>query len=208
MSKNTKRIIFSLALVGLVLGLAAMGFAAEEAAQHAGAAEGAHEAGHAAAQMKDFMWRCIDFAGLAAIVVWALKKADVKGSLAARRAGIESALKEAVEAKAAAEKKFKEYSQRLDTANQEIETISANMKKEGEAEKARIIAEAEEAAKRIRAQAEAAAEQEVLKARAELRAEAAKLAVELAEQKIVKNIAKDDQDKLVGEYISKVVTLH
>lgn len=195
-----RNVAVTLCVSALVLGAAAAGFAQE-------AAEGAHHVDHGA-QMKDFMWRCIDFAALAAIAIWAIKKADVKGTLAARRAGIERTLKEAVEAKEAAEKKFAEYSQRLDQANKEIEVISANMKREGELEKERIIAEANEAALRIKAQAEAAAAQEVLKAKDELRAEAARLAVELAEQKIKQNIAKGDQDKLVGDYISKVVTLH
>ena len=201
-TKRTSRItaaaVSTVSLCVLILGLAAVGFAAEEGAHHV----------DSGAQMKDFAWRCLDFAVLAMIAVWAIKKADVKGSLSARRTGIERALKEAVEAKEQAEKKFQEYSQRLDQANKEIETISANMKREGELEKERIIAEAKIAAARIQAQAESAAAQEVLKAKSELRAEAAKLAVEIAEQKIVKNIVKGDQDKLVGEYISKVVTLH
>jgi len=190
--------VSTLSLCVIVLGLAAVGFAQEEGAHHV----------DTAAQMKDFMWRCLDFAALAAIAVWGIKKADLKGTLAARRTGIERTLKEAVEAKEAAEKKFQEYSVRLDQANKEIEGISANMKREGELEKERIIAEARIAADRIKAQAESAAAQEVLKAKGELRAEAARLAVEIAEQKIVKNITKGDQDKLVGEYISKVVTLH
>jgi len=198
-SKVTAAAVSTLTVCAVILVCASLGFAAEE---------GAHEAGHAAAQMKDFMWRCLDFAALAAIAIWAIKKADVKGTLAARRTSIERTLKEAVEAKEAAEKKFQEYTVRLDQANKEIETISANMKHEGELEKERIIAEANLAAARIVAQAESAAAQEVLKAKGELRAEAAKLAVEIAEQKIVKNIAKGDQDKLVGDYISKVVTLH
>ena len=202
-SRVTAAAVSTLAVCAVILVCASLGFAAEEGAHAAG-----HEAGHAAAQMKDFMWRCLDFAALAGIAIWAIKKADVKGTLAARRTGIERTLKEAVEAKEAAEKKFQEYSVRLDQANKEIETISANMKHEGELEKERIIAEANVAAARIVAQAESAAAQEVLKAKGELRAEAARLAVEIAEQKIVKNITKGDQDKLVGEYISKVVTLH
>lgn len=198
---HKKSFVTTLSVCVMILGLAALGFAQE-------AAEGGAHHANSGAQMKDFMWRTIDFALLVAIAVWALKKADVKGSLSARRAGIEKTLQEAVAAKEAAEKKFAEYSQRLDQANKEIEVMSANMKREGELEKERIIAEANQAATRIKAQAEAAAAQEVLKAKDELRAEAAKLAVELAEQKIKQNIAKGDQDKLVGEYISKVVTLH
>ena len=190
--------VSTLTLCVIILGLAAVGFAAEEGGHHV----------DTGAQMKDFAWRCLDFAALAAIAFWAIKKADMKGTLAARRTGIERTLKEAAEAKEQAEKKFKEYSERLDQANKEIEGISLNMKREGELEKERIIAEAHSAAERIKLQAETAAAQEVLKAKGELRAEAAKLAVEIAEQKIVKNITKGDQDKLVGDYISKVVTLH
>lgn len=198
-SRATVSAVATLSFCLLTVLLAANGFAQE--------AEGAHHA-DTGAQMKDFMWRCIDFAALVVIAVWGIKKADVKGSLAARRSGIERTLLEAEEARVAAEKKFQEYSVRLDQANKEIEEISINMKREGELEKERIIAEAKVAADRIKAQAESAAAQEVLKAKGELRAEAAKLAVELAEQKIAKNITKGDQDKLVGEYISKVVTLH
>lgn len=197
-SRLTAAAVSTLSLFIVVLGLAAAGFASEEGAHHV----------DTGAQMKDFAWRCLDFAVLAAVAFWAIKKADLKGTLAARRSGIESALKEAVEAKEQAEKKFKEYSERLDQANKEIEGISLNMKREGELEKERIVAEAHHAAARIQAQAESAAAQEVLKAKSELRAEAARLAVEIAEQKIVKNITKGDQDKLVGDYISKVVTLH
>jgi F-type H+-transporting ATPase subunit b len=194
----TAAAVFTSLICLVILGFAAVGFASEEG-------EKLVDSG---VQMKDFMWRCLDFAVLAAIAFWAIKKADLKGILAARRSGIEEALKEAVEAKAKAEKKLSEYSDRLDQANKEIEGISLNMKYEGEAEKERIISEAHQAAARIQAQAESAAAQEVLKAKGELRAEAARLAVEIAEQKIIKNITKGDQDKQVSEYISKVVTLH
>ncbi|WP_243374293.1 ATP synthase F0 subunit B [Geotalea sp. SG265] len=190
----------SLAVCVLLVALAAFGFAAE-------GAEGAHHV-DTGKQMKDFAWRCLDFAALFALLAWALKKANVKGALADRRAGIEKMLQEAVEAKAQAEKKFAEYSDKLEQANREIEGISAAMKQEGELEKARIIAEAKAAAEKIKEQAEQTAQQEVLKARAELREEAARLAVAIAEQKLKENINKGDQDKLVGNYISKVVTLH
>src|SRR4051794_31620045 len=176
--KKITRIAAAAVPFALILGLAALGFAAEEGAHHA------DEAVHHAAQMKDLMWRCIDFAVLVAILAWGIKKADLKGTLAVRRSTIERQLQEAVAAKELAEAKFKEYSDKLARANGEIEAMSLNMKREGELEKERIIAEAQTTAARILEQAETVANQEVLKARAELRAEAAKLAVELAEQKI------------------------
>jgi F-type H+-transporting ATPase subunit b len=200
--RGSNRQVFAAAFVCLLLvTCAAAGLASE-------GAEGAHDAGHAAAQMKDFMWRVIDFAALFGILFWALKKADVKGALAGRRGAIEKTLRDAEEARQAAERKYAEYSEKLAAANREVDEIYAAIKHEGEAEKARIIAEAHAAADRIREQARQAAGQEVLKAKVELRAEAARLAVELAEQTLREQTKKDDQDRLVGEYLTKVVELH
>jgi F-type H+-transporting ATPase subunit b len=180
--------------------LAAAGFASE-------GGEGAHHV-DTAKQLKDFAWRVLDFAALLALIIWALKKANVKGTLAARQVAIEKTLQEAVEAKAAAEKKLAEYTEKLAAANLEIDGIYTAITHEGAAEKARIIAEARVMAEKIREQAAQAANQEVLKARTELRKEAARLAVELAEKSVKEKIVQDDQDRLVGEYLTKVVELH
>lgn len=194
------------AVVKAVATLLFLGFAVVASASEGGG--GAHGGGHGgAAQMKDFMWRCIDFAALVLILVWAIKKADMKKSLADRRLGIEKALKEAEEAKAAAERKFAEYNTKLAQANKDIEELQANIRREGVAEKERIIAEAKAGAAKISEQARAAADQEVLKARAELRREAAHLSVQLAEGTLKEKIEKNDQDRLVGEYLTKVVNL-
>jgi F-type H+-transporting ATPase subunit b len=194
-------VFIAVAVTLLLAGLAAAGYCSE------GGGEGAH-ASHAALQMKDFGWRVLNFSLLAAILIWAMKKANVKTLLADRQAGIEKALKEAVAAREAAEKKSAEYSEKLDKATKEIDEIYASIKKEGELEKERIIAEAKVSAEKIREQAEQAAAREVLKARAELREEAARLAVQLAEDNLKQKVGNDDQNRLVGEYLTKVVELH
>ncbi len=181
----------------LVAGVAATGLAAEE-----------QGASHAALQMKDFGWRMLNFVLLAALVVWIIKKFNVGQLLSDRRTGIEKALKDAVRAREAAEKKYTEYSDKLSRATKEIDEIYASIKREGELEKERIIAEAKLSAEKIKEQAEQAAAREVLKARTELQAEAARLAVQLAEQTLRENVGKDDQNRLVGEYLTKVVELH
>ncbi|WP_298432430.1 ATP synthase F0 subunit B [Geobacter sp.] len=187
---------FCLALVGL----AALGFAAE-------GGEGAHHV-DTGKQLKDFMWRVIDFAALLALLVWALKKANVKGALGDRTVAIEKALRDAETARDAAERKLAEYRDKLETANKEVDEIYAAIRREGELEKERIIAEAQAAAEKIREQASAAANQEIVKAKAELRDEAARLAVQMAEQAIREKITKDDQDRLVKDYLTKVESLH
>jgi F-type H+-transporting ATPase subunit b len=184
----------------LVLGVAAMACASES-----GGGGGGHAGG--GAQLKDFIWRVIDFSVLAAIIIWALIKQNVKGGLKARQDEIERTLRDAAEARDAAELKLKEYTVKLEQANREIDEISATIRHEAELEKSRIVAEAAVMATKIQEQARQVADQEVQKARAELREEAARLAVELAEKKIREHITKSDQDRLVGDYLTKVVQL-
>ncbi len=193
-----KPVVVAAAQVLLPILLAGFGFASEGGG-------GGHGG---AAQWKDFMWRCVDFAALVVVMVWAVKKADMKKALADRQAGIDKALREADEMKAAAEKKFAEYNAKLAQANREAEELQKAIREEGLAEKARIIAEAKSAGERIKSQAQMMADQEIIRARAELRDEASRLAVQLAEQTLKGAVRADDQDRLVGEYLTKVVELH
>jgi F-type H+-transporting ATPase subunit b len=167
-SDRSKKIIVTLAYMSAIILVASAGFASEGG--------GAHHP-DSGAQMKDLGWRVLNFAVLLGIIIWALKKADVKGSLAARQAEIEKSLKDAESARDAAEAKLRDYSTRLDQASKEIDELHAAIIREGEQEKDRIIAEANTAAAKIVAQAALSAEQETVKARNELRTEAAKLAV-------------------------------
>jgi len=198
-SDRTKKIIFSLAYIAVLLLAASIGFASE-------GGEGAHHADKGA-QLKDLGWRVLNFVVLLGILGYAIKKADVKGSLAARQAQIEKDLKDAQEGRAAAEAKLAEYTGKLDQATKEIDELQAAIIREGEQEKERIIAEARAAAQKIAAQAAQSAEQETVKARAELRAEAARLAVEIATGKLTGAIQKADHDRFVGEYLDKVVQI-
>jgi F-type H+-transporting ATPase subunit b len=199
LSERTIKIAFSLTYVAVVVLVASAGFASEGA--------GAEHHADSAAQMKDLGWRVLNFAVLLGILVWAMKKANVKGSLAERQAGIEKDLKEAQVAKEVAEAKLREYSGKLDQATKEIDELHAAIIREGEQEKQRIIAEAHKAAGKIAAQASLSAEQETVKARSELRAEAARLAVEIATGKLSGTIQKSDHDRFVGEYLDKVVQI-
>src|SRR4051794_28970232 len=94
-SARSKKIAFSLAYVAVIVLVASIGFASE-------GGEGAHHADKGA-QLKDLGWRVLNFAVLIGIMVWALKKANVKGSLAARQTQIETDLREARQGKEAAE---------------------------------------------------------------------------------------------------------
>jgi F-type H+-transporting ATPase subunit b len=198
-SARTKKIVFSLAYIAAIVLAASAGFASE-------GGEGAHHVDKGA-QLKDLGWRVLNFAVLLGILGYAVKKADLKGSLAARQTQIEKDLRNAQEGRAAAEAKLAEYRSRLEQATKEIDELQAAIIREGEQEKERIIAEARSAARKIAAQAAQSAEQETVKARAELRAEAARLAVEIASGKLTGAIQKADHDRFVGEYLDKVVQI-
>jgi F-type H+-transporting ATPase subunit b len=196
---RTKKIIFSLVYIAVIVLAASTGFASE-------GGEGAHHVDKSA-QLKDLGWRVLNFIVLLGILGYALKKADIKGSLAARQTQIEKDLKDAQEGRAAAEAKLAEYTGKLSQATKEIDELQAAIIREGEQEKERIITEAKLAAQKIAAQAAQSAEQETVKARAELRAEAARLAVDIATGKLTGAIQKADHDRFVGEYLDKVVQL-
>ena len=169
----------------------------------------AGDGGHAdsGAIVTDFIWRCFNFAVMVGILVYFVRK-PIKNALAGRREGIAKALDEAEKAQTEAEAKFAEYDEKLNKAEAEIATIAADLKREGELERERIIAQAKISAETIRNEAEKAAGFEITKAKAELTAEATRLAVELAETLLKKNFTTKDESRLLEEYMKKVGELH
>jgi F-type H+-transporting ATPase subunit b len=157
--------------------------------------------------LKDFVWRCINFAVLIGLLVYFVRK-PIRNALQNRRAEIEKTLADAAAARDAAEARAKEYQEKLAKAAAEIESIYAAIRREGELERDKILASAREMAAKIELEADAKAASAVARARLELRAEAARLAVQLAEELLAKNVTAADQKRLVDEYMQKVGELH
>jgi F-type H+-transporting ATPase subunit b len=165
--------------------------------------------GHAdsGAVLKDFIYRCFNFALMAGLLAYFVTKPIRKG-LKGRTAEIEKTLADAESAKAAAEAKHKEYSDKLAKATEEIAGITEAIRREGELERDKIIAAAKDMADKIEREADNKAAGVVAKARIELREEASRLAVELAEDMLKKQVSADDQKRLVEEYMQKMGELH
>lgn len=157
--------------------------------------------------LKDFAYRCFNFALMVGLLAYFVTKPVRKG-LKNRTAEIEKTLADAQAAKEAAEAKHLEYTEKLARATEEIAGITASIRREGELERDKIISAAREMAVKIEHEAENKASGVVAKARAELREEAASLAVELAEDMLKKQVSADDQKRLVDEYMQKVGELH
>ena len=169
----------------------------------------ASESGHAdgGALLKDFIWRALNFAIMAGILIFFAAK-PVKNALKGRTESIAKNLEEAQKAREEAEAKFAEYDEKLNKAEAEIEQIAADLKKEGELERDKIIAAAKEQAEKIKQEAEKSAAFEIARARTELQKEAARLAIDLAEELLKKNMTDKDQSNMVDDYMKKVGELH
>lgn len=157
--------------------------------------------------LKDFLYRLLNFSIVVAILYYFLNK-PIRTALTGRRDDIEKALEEAKNAKAEAEAKFAEYDKKLAEATEEIAAITAAIRKEAELEKQKIVDNAREQAAKIEQDAEKAAALEVAKARQSLQQEATQLAVSIAEDMLKKNFTKDDDSRLIDEYMQKVGELH
>ena len=166
-------------------------------------ASGGEGHGDSGAVMKDFIMRIINFSILAGLMIYFGRK-PLKSFLINRSEEIASALKKAEEMQAAAQEKYNEYKQKLDSLDKEIESIVTDFKADGEKEKDRIIERAKVEGEKIKKQAELTAESEIKKAKAILQNEVAEMAVKLAEDLLTKQIGADDQKKLIQEYLSRI----
>jgi F-type H+-transporting ATPase subunit b len=167
----------------------------------AAAAGGEHGGG---LPWKDFMYRILNFAILLGVLVVVLRK-PIRNFFANRRASIEKTLADLEEQRREAEAKCQEYKGKLAALDNEKQKILDEYIQEGETEKEKIISNAEQQADYIRQQASFAIQQEIKTARSELKEEVAELTVSAAEDLLKKKIKAADQERLVNEFMSKVV---
>lgn len=170
-------------------------------------ASGEAEGGHSTEKWIDLGKKTFNFVVLIGLLYWLLA-AKIKDFFVGRRAEIKENIEKAAQRKAEAEKKFREYSEKLDKASLEIDNIYEMIKAQGVAEKQKIIEDAERTAKKMKEDAQARIEQETKKATDMLKAQAVQISVQMAEEILKKNITQEDHAKMVKEYIDKVVTKH
>ena len=155
-------------------------------------------------------WLGIDTAkvinfGVLVIALFFIAKKPVAEFFSSRAKGIEDEIKGLEQKKADAEKKLAEYQARFRSLDQESKKIVEEYIKQGEEAKIRILAEAEAQAAKLEAMAKRNIEQEFKAAKTKLQQEIAEKAMIKAEELIKASISSDDQDKLVDEYLKKVV---
>jgi len=165
------------------------------------------EGGHDKKQWIDFAWKTFDFIVLVGFLFWLLKD-KIKKFFVDRRVEIKEKMEITVLQKEEAQKKFREYSEKIDKASGEIDGIFEMIKAQGVAEKQKIIADAEKAALKIKDDTRARLAQEMKKASDQLREEAVELSVQMAEEILKRNITAQDNESMVRQYMDKVVSKH
>jgi len=149
----------------------------------------------------------LDSAILVGFLYWATAK-QIKAFFTGRRENIKIALAQAIAEKKEAERKFKDYSERLDKATAEINNIIETIKAQGLVEKEKIIEDAKKTAEKIKEDAKLRMEQDFKAAVSQLRLEAVQLSVNMAEEILKKNITPEHHEYMVKDYLDKVVKKH
>ena len=167
-------------------------------------AEGSAEGGYTKSQWFDFAWKTLDVIILVGLLYWMLA-AKIKEFFVGRRQDIKDSMENAKKEKTEAEKKYREYSEKIDKASHEIDGIIDMIKAQGVAEKQKIIEDAGKVAQKMKEDAQARIDQEFNKASYQLRSEAVSLSVVMAEEILKKNITAKDHEVMVREYVDKVV---
>ena len=143
--------------------------------------------------------------GVLAVGLFLLMRKPVSQALNSRISGIKEQLSELEEKKKAAEKQLAEYTEKFSSLEQETEKLIEDYIRQGNEAKARIIDEAKKAADKLEEQARRNIDHEFKQAKLELQQEILEKALEKSEEILTNKITAKDQEKLVDEYLEKVV---
>ena len=153
---------------------------------------------------KAYFWAIINFLILVGLLVFMMKKMDIKGYFKKRTELIEQSLKEAREAKELAQKALAEVEERLKIKDREVEEILKAARESGERETGRLTEEGDRLTARILEQTRNNIDFEVKMAKEAIKEEAVEIAMELAEKKLKQKLTKEEQMKLLEESIAKI----
>ncbi|MFB3118510.1 MAG: hypothetical protein ACE1ZP_07055, partial [Myxococcota bacterium] len=123
-----------------------------------------------------------------------------------RREDIQGELKSAADQLAAAETAYAKWQRRMIDLESELDEIRATSQQRAEAERERLIADARATADRIRRDATTSIELELRRARETLREEATQFAIELAGERLSREVTKADRDRLIDEFIDLIAS--
>jgi F-type H+-transporting ATPase subunit b len=169
----------------------------------AASAHAAEGGGGSATEKANEIFKWINFAILAAVLVWLFAK-KLPAWFRGNADTISSAITKATAAKEEAERQVREAENKLARLEQEIAALRATAQREAAEEGERIRALAQSDAKKVRVAAQAEIEAAERAARIELKALAASLAVDGAESLLAKQLTPAAQETLVDSFVKSL----
>jgi len=163
----------------------------------------AEEAGNAATERATEIFKWINFAIVAGVIVWVFGK-KLPPVFRKRAEAVSSAITKATAAKASADAQLREAETRLANLQKEVAELRAYAEKEAAAEVERLRAATQSDIQKIAVAAKAEIEAAERAARLELKALAANLAVDGAETLLVKQLTPKGQESLISNFVKSL----
>ncbi len=142
---------------------------------------------------------------LLVVILFLVARKPISQSLNDRIKNIREELSSLEKKKEEAQKTLDEKNEKIAMLDKEADRIIGEYKKQGEAMKTKILENARESAAKIEEQAQRNIEHEFAAAKQRLRQDIFEKAVVRAEELVKEKITAEDQDRLVDEYLEKVV---
>jgi F-type H+-transporting ATPase subunit b len=169
----------------------------------AASAHAAEEGGNPAVEHATEIFKWINFAVVAAMIVWVFGR-KLPPLFRKKAEAISSAIANAGSAKAAADAQLRDAESRLANIQKEIAELRANAERESAAEVERLRAATRTDGQKIAAAAKAEIEAAERAARLELKALAANLAVDGAETLLAKQLSPKAQESLISSFVESL----
>ncbi|NLD36157.1 MAG: ATP synthase F0 subunit B [Desulfatiglans sp.] len=169
--------------------------------------ESGHEKSHSSDRSGDhidLLYRFINFGVLIVILVVVFRKARISYHFSARSEEIAKRIEDLKMDKEEVEKRYKEVEGQLKRIEEQSRDIIEQYRKEGTAEKERIISGAKERVRQILEQAETTIQREVEYATGELRQEILERASKRAQEILAGEIGEKEQEIMVFDFMEKM----
>jgi len=128
----------------------------------------------------------------------------IRNFLRSRHGEVLATLQEAAAKRHQAEAIVQDYQGRLARLEQEVQSIQASLRTEGEREKTKLLSETQILAAKMKQDARFLADQEVKMARQKVREEIASEAESAARELIQRHLSSSDQDRLVEDFVRSI----
>ena len=139
-----------------------------------------------------------------AVIIVKFALPPVRSFLKSRRDEVVATIAQASAKKAAAQGLVDEYKAKLAALDQQVRSLQATLREEGERDKAKLVSEANVMAAKIKADAGILADQEVRMARQKIREDMAIQAEATARALLQRNLSVADQNRLADEFIQSI----